>query len=397
MKKIFLLFCISFAFVSCVWFPEDGFSEKADKLLAKDDLSDFSTLDNPIVLKKGLWTKYSLYNSDILTDNSMGNIYLLYDWKTDSFYDWTFVSKKYQNVNYGGNNLVSSEDEFFDVNANWHEIVVNVLDSHTGKFSYFRKDDEMFEVCKNTDKHILFFRQTLNQPAGFQIFDVEKKEFKPFIPLDENCSIWLQACIASDGNFWIVTNDDDYYSGNVYIQEIDVNSNTIKSPIKIYDRYKNYSQKENGDYINHDRYKPLFCDEKNIYIHRYSDYETDGNSEVLIVLNKTNGQEYEIDIPESMSYKSSIKYCAKINGVNYLIVNNYEIPGAIYSLDLENNKLDLAIDSIKCNSNTSMVIRDDKIFFFSISSKEDSYQIFNVSSNTMSEKKIIDINNMINN
>lgn len=400
MKKILPLFLLSILFTSCIWIPEEGFDEKCQKLSAKPSLKDFTSLEDPILLKKGLYSNYSLALSPTTGSyTSLGNIYLVYDWKTDTFYDWCFVSKKYEPVIGMGRLLqscIGKDSSNCYVDCGDYDDQITILS--TSPENKFKKIDlsESFRYSKNNSyksKYFLTYINAYNKPKGFKIFNTEKDQTQTFVHLPEDRGSWVDACADPNGNFWLLSEDE----GTVYISEIDSLNDIIKSPAKTYNKYAGYSKNENNDYEDYDYYKILFADDKYVYIERYQMYHSDGNPYVLLALDKETGTDIEIDLTDSRN-KCNILSINKINGKIYVTVRNYyENFANIYTLDISSKTMTKVYEEVPCLYGAQVVERGDKLYLFNLETKGMHFYSFDTSNNSMSNKKIIDLDEIINN
>lgn len=401
MKKILPLFLLSILFTSCLWIPEEGFNQKCQTLLAKNSLKDFSLLEEPIIIRKGLYSDYNLALSpSIETENSMGNLYVIYDWKTDSFYDWCFVSKNKESVLGGGRLLtpcIGKDGTYLYADSDGYtDKIITMKSSPEPEISYISQKDK-YQLLRNQNyksKYVLTYLDNYFQ-TNIQIYNTEKNELQSSVILPQENYQWFSACPDPDGSFWISLRTD---SDNIEIARFDSKNNCFEDSIKTYNTYEGYSKRENGDYENYDEYRLILADEKYIYLERCKIFGSAGNPYKIIALDKETGAESGVELPEEVQDNYSIVYLNKVNDKIYVVIQNYyEKLANIYTLNLESQTFTKLKDNVPFSGGTEIVERSGKLYFFYLHLKDLQYYIFDTSNNSLTDKKIVNYDEIINN
>ena len=100
MKKLFFGFCLIFSvsFFSCyVYVPEKDYS----KILEKQEYKSFKHLNKPFVLKLNTYLDFlAEKDNGRVYERRRGAYYVIYDWETESVFDFVYVPSDNSNLNY---------------------------------------------------------------------------------------------------------------------------------------------------------------------------------------------------------------------------------------------------------------------------------------------------------
>lgn len=400
MKKLFFGFCLIFSvsFFSCyVYVPEKDYS----KILEKQEYKSFNHLNKPFVLKLNTYLDFlAEKDNGRVYERRRGAYYVIYDWETESVFDFVYVPSDNSNLNYSlpqrktnDGNLVyingfydytTSENKYYFMNSSGNKIERLNRGIHLDEdFS-----DYGGEVINSSDDEsnvlALIFKD--EDKIKFTYIDVNTKD------------VFKEKIIKKDGYFsdcWIDA------TGTIWFIEIKTKEENKEYAYFGYYNYKNDELKKNcfefeqntGKYIkdefggtweNNFSYSITYSDEQFLIIEKKEygkDYKT-LNKYSYLIMNKKNNEDYLYD--EIYFENKSIEKVYEYKNEYYLFSETDDYSNReIYKLNQEKNGVEFLHENTE--NLYRMNFRDEKVFFINVNEEDTRIAYYDVLNNEFKE------------
>lgn len=380
MKKLLLVFCLIFSvsFFSChVYVPEKDYS----KILEKQEYKSFNHLNKPFVLKLNTYLDFlAEKDNGRVYERRRGAYYVIYDWETESVFDFVYVPSDNSNLNYfllqrktndGSyvyinwfSDYTTSEDKYYFMNSSGNKIERLNRGIHGGEVINSSDDESnvLALIYKDEDK------------IKFTYIDVNTKD------------VFKEKIIKKDGYFsdcWIDA------TGTIWFIEIQTKEENKEYAYFGYYNYKNDELKKNcfefgGTWENNYSYSITYSDEQFLIIEKKEygkDYKT-LNKYSYLIMNKKNNESYLYD--EIYFENKSIEKVYEYKNEYYLFSETDDYSNReIYKLNQEKNGVEFLHENTE--NLYRMNFRDEKVFFINVNEEDTRIAYYDVLNNEFKE------------
>lgn len=359
MKKLFLLFLLSFFFISCDTLF--SFLPETKIITEKTTYKSFSNLENPLVVsmsvqpKKYLWgNKKNSYKYD-----KLGDMFVIYDLNNHEVYDWVFYGdgnqrtwnlpvkvgssyKRYVNPLLGKSKIVSIDSNKTEVDyISCSQLGLFYNYSTPGKYCVI----DSYGYDSVIDKELMYFT-VLDTETG----NTNKNKIVQHL----ECSGYVSTLRSDlDGNFWFAYLLDGYG----HIAKIDCEKEIIITFDKIIPCKDN---EFDSKYIFAP--KVLYVDDSIVFINKVKLGSDPSNESRLYIYNIETDEIKELDIKFSKDF--FLYRIVKVNDIFYCITANDSLVN-IYELDLQNDSIKNLTEEVEYSINFTddLWIHGSKIYF----------------------------------
>lgn len=380
MKKLFFGFCLIFSvsFFSCyVYVPEKDYS----KILEKQEYKSFNHLNKPFVLKLNTYLDFlAEKDNGRVYERRRGAYYVIYDWETESVFDFVYVPSDNSNLNYSlpqrktndGSyvyinwfyDYTTSENKYYFMNSSGNKIERLNCGIHGGEVINSSDDESnvLALIYKDEDK------------IKFTYIDVNTKD------------VFKEKIIKKDGYFsdcWIDA------TGTIWFVEIQTKEENKEYAYFGYYNYKNDELKKNcfefgGTWENNYSYSITYSDEQFLIIEKKEygkDYKT-LNKYSYLIMNKKNNEDYLYD--EIYFENKSIEKVYEYKNEYYLFSETDDYSNReIYKLNQEKNGVEFLHENTE--NLYRMNFRDEKVFFINVNEEDTRIAYYDVLNNEFKE------------
>ncbi|MBQ8777498.1 MAG: hypothetical protein IJZ71_08455 [Treponema sp.] len=388
MKKLFFGFCLIFSvcFFSCyVYVPEKDYS----KILEKQEYKSFNHLNKPFVLKLNTYLDFlAEKDNGRVYERRRGAYYVIYDWETESVFDFVYVPSDNSNLNYSlpqrktndGScvyinwfyDYTTSENKYYFMNSSGNKIERLNRGIHLDEdFSDYGGD----EINSSDDEsNVLALIYKDEDKIKFTYIDVNTKD------------VFKEKIIKKDGYFsdcWIDA------TGTIWFVEIQTKEENKEYAYFGYYNYKNDELKKNcfefgGTWENNYSYSITYSDEQFLIIEK-KEYGKDYkilNKYSYLIMNKKNNEDYLYD--EIYFENKSIEKVYEYKNEYYLFSETDDYSNReIYKLNQEKNGVEFLHENTE--NLYRMNFREEKVFFINVNEEDTRIAYYDVLNNEFKE------------
>lgn len=380
MKKLFFGFCLIFSvsFFSCyVYVPEKDYS----KILEKQEYKSFNHLNKPFVLKLNTYLDFlAEKDNGRVYERRRGAYYVIYDWETESVFDFVYVPSDNSILNYSLPQRKTNDGSY--VYINWFydyttsENKYYFMNSSGNKIERLNRGIHGGEVINSSDdeSNVLALVYKDEDKIKFTYIDVNTKD------------VFKEKIIKKDGylsDCWIDA------TGTIWFVEIQTKEENKEYAYFGYYNYKNDELKKNcfefgGTWENNYSYSITYSDEQFLIIEKKEygkDYKT-LNKYSYLIMNKQNNEDYLYD--EIYFENKSIEKVYEYNNEYYLFSETDDYSNReIYKLNQEKNGVEFLHENTE--NLYRMNFRDEKVFFINVNEEDTRIAYYDVLNNEFKE------------
>ena len=380
MKKLFLSFYLIFSvsFFSCyVYVPEKDYS----KILEKQEYKSFNHLNKPFVLRLNTYLDFlAEKDNGRVYERRRGAYYVIYDWETESVFDFVYVPSDNSNLNYSLPQRKTNDGSY--VYINWFydyttsENKYYFMNSSGNKIERLNRGIHGGEVINSSDEesNVLALIYKDEDKIKFTYIDVNTKD------------VFKEKIIKKDGYFsdcWIDA------TGTIWFIEIQTKEENKEYAYFGYYNYKNDELKKNcfefgGTWENNYSYSITYSDEQYLIIEKKEygkDYKT-LNKYSYLIMNKQNNEDYLYD--EIYFENKSIEKVYEYKNEYYLFSETDDYSNReIYKLNQEKNGVEFLHENTE--NLYRMNFRDEKVFFINVNEDDTRITYYDVLNNEFKE------------
>jgi len=406
--KAALLCFIPMLFSSCLWFPA---SDEAD-IRTKNTCKDFSTLNDPIIIGVHSLRDFNLYgNSNVTESVRLGSSFVIYDWETDSVFDYLFVQD---------DTIYLSVDSIVPVIRNKNGSYSAVVQANSGK-----RLTEIESTGNITNKDLIngrlitsgmgnqdisnnyalyFYTEIIDDKKGtpierndiLYIYDVNSNSDYAKIKMEETEGVGIvDSCFTdSEGNYWIsyrIENDETHVT-TCYFCKVNIEEKKIDDAIITFNMNEGYTY-DTYEGWNGEMYYNLmgFVGSKVIYEVKPS-YNKSKAPEYYAFDTKTKEKEKLSWNEDKISYKYGLINCGSKNYVYTHTGDTREKKFSLYELNSDLSLPENPVAEKDVIDWVEFAVRGNKIYFELTDNYKygvyDSYLFyFDSTTNTFSETK----------
>lgn len=382
MKKLFFGFCLIFSvsFFSCyVYVPEKDYS----KILEKQEYKSFNHLNKPFVLKLNTYLNFlAEKDNGRVYERRRGAYYVIYDWETESVFDFVYVPSDNSNLNYSLPQRKTNDGSY--VYINWFydyttsENKYYFMNSSGNKIERLNRGIHGGDVINSSDdeSNVLALIYKDEDKIKFTYIDVNTKD------------VFKEKIIKKDGylsDCWIDA------TGIIWFIEIQTKEENKEYAYFGYYNYKNDELKKNcfefgGTWENNYSYSITYSDEQFLIIEKKEygkDYKT-LNKYSYLIMNKQNNEDYLYD--EIYFENKSIEKVYEYKNEYYLFSETDDYSNReIYKLNQEKNGVEFLHENTE--NLYRMNFRDEKVFFINVNEDDTRITYYDVLNNEFKEMK----------
>ena len=362
MKKLFFGFCLIFSvsFFSCyVYVPEKDYS----KILEKQEYKSFNHLNKPFVLKLNTYLDFlAEKDNGRVYKRRRGAYYVIYDWETESVFDFVYVPSDNSNLNYSLPQRKTNDGSY--VYVNWfYDYESNVLAL-------------IYLIYKDEDK-IKFTYIDVNTKDVFKEKIIKKDGYLSDCWIDATGSIWFVEIQTKEEN-------KEYAYFGYYNYKTD---ELKKNCFEFEQNTGKYIKDEfGGTWENNFSYSITYSDEQFLIIEK-KEYGKDNktlNKYSYLIMNKQNNEDYLYD--EIFFENKSIEKVYEYKNEYYLFSETDDYSNReIYKLNQEKNGVEFLHEN---NENLyRMHFREEKVFFINVNEDDTRITYYDVLNNEFKEMK----------
>lgn len=380
MKKLFFGFCLIFSvsFFSCyVYVPEKDYS----KILEKQEYKSFNHLNKPFVLRLNTYLNFlAEKDNGRVYERRRGAYYVIYDWETESVFDFVYVPSDNSNLNYSLPQRKTNDGSY--VYINWFydyttsENKYYFMNSSGNKIERLNRGIHGGDVINSSDdeSNVLALIYKDEDKIKFTYIDVNTKD------------VFKEKIIKKDGylsDCWIDA------TGTIWFVEIQTKEENKEYAYFGYYNYKNDELKKNcfefgGTWENNYSYSITYSDEQFLIIEKKEygkDYKT-LNKYSYLIMNKQNNEDYLYD--EIYFENKSIEKVYEYKNEYYLFSETDDYSNReIYKLNQEKNGVEFLHENTE--NLYRMNFRDEKVFFINVNEEDTRIAYYDVLNNEFKE------------
>lgn len=380
MKKLFFGFCLIFSvsFFSCyVYVPEKDYS----KILEKQEYKSFKHLNKPFVLKLNTYLDFLAEKENgRVYERRRGAYYVIYDWETESVFDFVYVPSDNSNLNYSLPQRKTNDGSY--VYINWFydyttsENKYYFMNSSGNKIERLNRGIHGGDVINSSDdeSNVLALIYKDEDKIKFTYIDVNTKD------------VFKEKIIKKDGYFsdcWIDA------TGTIWFVEIQTKEENKEYAYFGYYNYKNDELKKNcfefgGTWENNYSYSITYSDEQFLIIEKkeYGKDYKNLNKYSYLIMNKKNNEDYLYD--EIYFENKSIEKVYEYKNEYYLFSETDDYSNReIYKLNQEKNGVEFLHENTE--NLYRMNFRDEKVFFINVNEEDTRIAYYDVLNNEFKE------------